>query len=52
MHPDRMRDLGLTDGDLAEIESIFGRIVLVVHGDETMRLDSIATSHMFGGLPT
>jgi anaerobic selenocysteine-containing dehydrogenase len=46
-----MAALGLTDGDLVEIESEHGRIVGVARIDEGVAPGVVSMAHSWGGLP-
>jgi anaerobic selenocysteine-containing dehydrogenase len=51
MNPKDMAALGLTDGDVAGIESARSRIPAVFASDETLREGLISMAHSFGGRP-
>jgi anaerobic selenocysteine-containing dehydrogenase len=48
MHPDDLRQLGLTTGDVAEITSARATILGVVEADDTIRRGLVAMSHAWG----
>jgi anaerobic selenocysteine-containing dehydrogenase len=51
LHPDDLRDLGLTEGDPVEIVSDHTRIAGIVKADERLLPGVVSMSHCFGGLP-
>jgi anaerobic selenocysteine-containing dehydrogenase len=51
MNPKDMEALGLTDGDVAQIESARASISAVFASDETLREGLISMAHSFGGRP-
>jgi anaerobic selenocysteine-containing dehydrogenase len=51
LNPDDLADLGLADGERAEITSAHGAVEAVVTADPTLRRGVVTLSHGFGGLP-
>jgi anaerobic selenocysteine-containing dehydrogenase len=51
MHPDDLRELGLTSGDVVRISSRHGWIHGIVEADDTLRRGLVSMSHAFGDLP-
>jgi anaerobic selenocysteine-containing dehydrogenase len=52
LHPDDMTQLGITDGDLVEIDSRMGTITGVAEADPGLRRGVVSMSHGYGDLPT
>jgi anaerobic selenocysteine-containing dehydrogenase len=51
LHPDDMRELGLSQGHTVDIVSDYSTITGVVHADEGLLRGVVSMSHCFGGLP-
>jgi anaerobic selenocysteine-containing dehydrogenase len=51
LHPDDMRQLGLSDGDGITITSSLDRITGVAVADSTLRRGCVSISHNWGGVP-
>ena len=50
MHPDDMREVGVSEGARVRIATPYDGIVATVEGDDTLRPGVVAIAHAFGGL--
>jgi anaerobic selenocysteine-containing dehydrogenase len=51
LHPSDLEALGITPGDLVEIESAYGTVTAVAAADETLRPGVVSLAHCYGDLP-
>ena len=51
IHPDDLAELGLRDGDWAQLVSDNGQIPAIVKSDWTLKRGVVSMTHGFGGLP-
>ncbi len=52
MNPEDLRELGVRDGELIEIESAHGRLPAVAEASDDLRRGVISMAHAFGGAPS
>lgn len=51
VHPEDLTQLGLQDGDEAQLISAHGRIPAIVKADQTLKRGVVSMTHGFGGMP-